>query len=92
MVPGTRTGQSIRPICNVTKLKETAGYDEYGRWCGRTGAVRLPPTRFLRCPLDLYQSVEKRPRGVFQPRQARSKAPRGSRNNDLRRHFVLTSM
>jgi len=45
MVPGTRTGQSIRPICNVTKLKETAGYDEYGRWCGRTGAVRLPPTR-----------------------------------------------
>jgi hypothetical protein len=25
---------------------ETAGYDEYVRWCGRTGAERPPPTRF----------------------------------------------
>jgi RNA-directed DNA polymerase len=24
---------------------ETAGYDEYVRWCGRTGAARPPPTR-----------------------------------------------
>lgn len=35
----------------------------------------------------VYQSVEKRRRGVFQPRQALSKAVRGSQNNDFRRHF-----
>jgi hypothetical protein len=27
------------------RLEETAGYDEYVRWCGRTGAARRPPTR-----------------------------------------------
>jgi hypothetical protein len=40
----------------------------------------------------IYQPVENRRRGVFQPRQVRSKAPHGSQNNDLRRHFGITSM
>ncbi len=34
-----------RQVCRVTTLKETAGYDEYVRWCGRTGGAIPPPTR-----------------------------------------------
>ena len=45
MVQGTRTSQSLRQTRGVKTLEETAGYDEYVRWCGRTGAVRPPPTR-----------------------------------------------
>jgi hypothetical protein len=30
----------------VAAVEGTAGYDEYVRWCGRTGVVRPPPTRF----------------------------------------------
>src|SRR5581483_2318712 len=37
-------------IWTVEQLKETAGYAEYVRWCGRTGAARPPPTRFLMEP------------------------------------------
>ena len=33
---------------------ETAGYDEYVRWCGRTGAARPPPTR-LRHACDVFR-------------------------------------
>jgi len=29
----------------VATVGETAGYYEYVRWCGRTGAARPPPTR-----------------------------------------------
>ena len=54
------------------------------------------PADMLLCSVVLgeliYQPVEKRHRGVFQRRQARSKAPRGSQNNDLRRHFGITSV
>ena len=39
-----------------------------------------------------WQSVEKCRRGIFQPRQGRSKAPPGSQNNDLRRNFGIASM
>ena len=46
MVRGTRTNQSVRQTRDVKTLKETAGYAKYVRWCGRTGAVRPPPTRF----------------------------------------------
>ena len=37
-----RSDRKVRPVESV---QETAGYDEYVRWCGRTGAVRPPPTR-----------------------------------------------
>ena len=35
-----------RVVAPVELVEETAGYAEYVRWCGRTGAVRPPPTRF----------------------------------------------
>ncbi len=45
LVHGSRSGVPRRPVRRVTTLKETAGYGEYVRWCGRTGAARPPPTR-----------------------------------------------
>ena len=45
--------------------------------------------KILRRP---YQPVEKCPRGIFQPRQARSKASRGSQNSGLRHYFVVASL
>jgi hypothetical protein len=48
--------------------------------------------QLLPCILAIYQPIEKRHRGVFQPRQARSKAPRGSQNRDLGRGFDVASM
>ena len=32
-------------VAPVETVEETAGYAEYVRWCGRTGAARPPPTR-----------------------------------------------
>jgi len=37
--------QPRSPICFVTRLKATAGYDESVRWSGRTGGAIPPPTR-----------------------------------------------
>jgi len=34
-----------REATRVKTAEETAGYDKYVRWCGRTGVVRPPPTR-----------------------------------------------
>src|SRR5690348_10335592 len=45
MVRIVRPRQSGPEIQAVEPLEETAGYDEYVRWCGRTGAARPPPTR-----------------------------------------------
>ena len=33
----------------VESVGEIAGYEKYVRWCGRTGAVRPPPTRLTGC-------------------------------------------
>ena len=52
MVQLARLCQPLRQIYYVKPSTETAGYDEYVRWCGRTEAVRLPPTRF-NCLLSL---------------------------------------
>jgi hypothetical protein len=45
----------------VEPLKETAGYDKYVRWCGRTGAARPPPTRFawsvVNCPWSVVSGL-----------------------------------
>lgn len=46
LVPESATGMPDRQVCRATTLRETAEYDEYVRWCGRTGAARRPPTRF----------------------------------------------
>ena len=32
-------------VAPVETVEETAGYAEYVRWCGRTGAAKPPPTR-----------------------------------------------
>jgi hypothetical protein len=42
----TGSGELGHKARAVERLEETAGYDEYVRWCGRTGAERPPPTRF----------------------------------------------
>src|SRR6516162_2124335 len=57
-LPGSRSCLSLRRLnCNepwAALLSDTssgtAGYGEYVRWCGRTGGVIPPPTRFLACP------------------------------------------
>ena len=40
-------------VAPVETVEETAGYAEYVRWCGRTGASRPPPTRLsvAYCPV-----------------------------------------
>jgi hypothetical protein len=48
LVSGSRFGESARKVLAATTLTETAGYDEYVRWCGRTAGVTPPPTRFLK--------------------------------------------
>ncbi len=45
MVRISKPRKPDREIRSVEPSKETAGYDEYVRWCGRTGAERPPPTR-----------------------------------------------
>src|SRR6266540_6369968 len=44
---------TVRPVSTRT---ETAGYDEYVRWCGRTGAVMPPPTRFCILGCQAFES------------------------------------
>ncbi|HEY0983799.1 hypothetical protein, partial [Schlesneria sp.] len=51
-----------------TTILETAGYDEYVRWCGRTEGVTPPPTRLFGgwlgglaaqlCVIDLLFSLD----------------------------------
>ena len=42
--PGPR--RPYLKVCPVEPVEGTAGYDEYVRRCGRTGAERAPPTRW----------------------------------------------
>ncbi len=49
-------------------------------------------TDFVDFEAYVYQPVEKCHRGIFQPRQVRNEVPHGSQNNDLRRHFAITSV
>ena len=37
--------RDLRKVRYVATVEETAGHDEYVRWCGRTGTVRSRPTR-----------------------------------------------
>jgi hypothetical protein len=53
---------------------------------GAIFAVREKIDRQLSCPLKNAIVA------FFKPRQARSQAPCGSQNNDLRRYFVIASM
>ncbi len=45
LVPDPRPDRTAPQVFGVATVTETAGYDEYVRWCGRTGAVTPPPTR-----------------------------------------------
>jgi hypothetical protein len=40
-----RAGQPRLEARNVTKLRGIAGFEMCDRWCGRTGAARLPPSQ-----------------------------------------------
>ena len=51
LVSGTRAPKFEPQVCDAKTVKETAGYDEYVRRCGRTGAARPPPTRYNKMPL-----------------------------------------
>ena len=64
-----RSDRKVRPVESV---QETAGYDEYVRWCGRTGAVRPPPTPILVDRAGRCHNLARAPAAASQHRQENS--------------------